>query len=280
MTNYLTLREYFGALVSNPDSGLTETETDDILDTIAELSLTVEQLCSRRFDERIETRQYLPRPLGHNLGGDVDGRDLVLDDDLYTPSAVYDGVDARTLDSSEYYLSPLGGPPYTIVRLVNPTQRWGLNYSGDEVFHTVTGVWSPTGVIWKYLTTCGAANDTTTTLSLGDNTVVEQGMTLKVDSEYMRVESVTNTGVVVTRAVNGSTAASHSNGANVYYFRVNPVVRRLMKRLASWWNLQTSAPDGVIQVGDIAVTVNTGRVPQDITATINQLKRATRIGRV
>ena len=65
------------------------------------------------------------------------------------------------------------------------------------------------------------ADDTDTALSLGDPTInLSAGEIIRIDSERMRVVSVTSaTAVVVERAWDGTNLASHANPSDIYVFR-------------------------------------------------------------
>lgn len=81
------------------------------------------------------------------------------------------------------------------------------------------------------LTTTTTLNDTLTadendvTVTVADGTKVKQGEIILLDSEKMRVESISSNDLTVKRAVDGSVLAAHTTGITVYAYRTLTVVR-------------------------------------------------------
>jgi hypothetical protein len=66
-----------------------------------------------------------------------------------------------------------------------------------------------------------AAGDTTITVSSGGTSGIQNGHTIKIDSELMLVTAGGGTtSLTVTRAQNGTTAASHSAGAPINHYQL------------------------------------------------------------
>ena len=138
------------------------------------------------------------------------------------------------------------------------------------------------------LTTTTTLNDTLTankndvTVTVADGPKVKQGEVITIDSERMRVESISGNDLTVERAVDGSVLAAHSTGVTVYAPRTLTVVRAVngttaathataaaitryappadivelviakaiahMKQDASGWTGQISGGEGAVQV--------------------------------
>jgi hypothetical protein len=76
---------------------------------------------------------------------------------------------------------------------------------------------------WTYTTLNGAITDATaTSVPVATALNLTAGEWLYVGSEYMRIESISGNTLTVSRGRLGSTAATHSNGADVKFF---PVIR-------------------------------------------------------
>lgn len=70
---------------------------------------------------------------------------------------------------------------------------------------------------WEETQLAAACNASTTALTVDNNENINEGMTLQIDNEKMLVTAIREPNLVhVTRAQNGSAAASHSNDAVVY----------------------------------------------------------------
>ena len=70
-------------------------------------------------------------------------------------------------------------------------------------------------------------------------------MLLKVDSEFIYINSITDTSTLkVVRGARGTTAASHASGVQINMFSVEPEIEFLTKRLAAWSYMQQSNPFG------------------------------------
>lgn len=70
-------------------------------------------------------------------------------------------------------------------------------------------------------------------------------MLLKVDSEFIYIDSITDASTLnVVRHVRGTTGASHASGTQVYMFSIEPEIDFLTKRLAAWGYMQQNNPFG------------------------------------
>lgn len=113
----------------------------------------------------------------------------------------------------------------------------------------------------------GAINATATSITLHypPGTATQKGSTISIDLEDIRVwETSGNTLTVCDRGVNGSTAASHSDGAYVEVmpkfspWRVQQAINEDLDDLASPWN-------GLFAVVDLELTYNPAVSGYDMT---------------
>lgn len=247
-------------------------------DIIVQASEQLQAECGRRFDERIETRYYSAVPVRYS--GDIDGANLWLDDDLKSVTTIVNG-DGTTI-STGYTLMPRRPEySYTHIRL-DPygTVYWTANTLDPYESIAITGVWGYGGE-WVSLTTLTEElADDATTAAIADSNIYEIGMMLKIGTEYLLVTTVDSDAITVTRAQNGSTAATHASATAVYYWRAMPSVRQLVLRLMAWRLQQDKSPlVGQVVAGDFQFPVNVATMPQDVVAGIRTmgLKRAGRI---
>lgn len=237
--------------------------------------------CNRSFGERIETRYYTARQL--RSGGSLYGVELWLDDDLRALTTLTNG-DGATISSTDYTLLPkhpdLNGVVYKHTVRLNPygPSYWRMGGAIDPVQAiSVLGTWGYGGQwLATGATVSGAHTDSVTTLDVSAG-ALEPGMVLKIDSEYLYVsDTVDENSYTVTRAYNGSTAASHSNGATVYRWYALELVQALVKRLVIYQIERVKAPlFGSAVIGDIVLPIDTSGLPKDFFLMANTLKRAT-----
>lgn len=187
------------------------------------------------FAPRRVTRYYDCSYGGHILLG---GRRLELDAPFVAFTSVVDGEGTTLVANTDYYALPRGETPQTALYRYDGTS-WTA-YSGDTYVEQI----AITGDMcyrqhyteaWVSATTLGAAvSDTTgTTITTASNTILSPGMLIRIDSEWMTVESGATTSWVVNRGERGSTAATHSNGAAIYRFIPEPTITRALLRWAS-----------------------------------------------
>lgn len=212
---YATLADYKNYAVSRGNSP-TNDGIDDavILDLLEEASRHLDDVARRQFYPTIETRLYdIPRD-----------SELLLDQDLLSLTTLTNG-DASVISSTNYTLLPSNDTPKYSVKLKgDSTVAWEADSDNDtEQVISVLGWWGFRKQFstraWQSIGTLSAAiTDTTTlafTMTAGHS--AQAGQILKIDSEIYNVSTVsTNTVTPFARGDNGSTAATHSNGATVY----------------------------------------------------------------
>ena len=79
-----------------------------------------------------------------------------------------------------------------------------------------------------------AAGDTA--FDVGDGTKLAIGQTILIDSEQLYITGIATNNITVTRGVNGTTAASHSNSTDIYIYRYPDAVTQvcLMQTARLW----------------------------------------------
>lgn len=214
INTYATLAEYKEYIVARGQTASTDTGDDIVIDQLLEqASRYIDDKTRRWFYPRVETRYY-----------DVpDSSELVLDADLLEVIELLNGEDTE-IASTEYHLKPRNYSPKYAVELTDVTSVvWESDADQSVEFvidlTAIFGYHEWYAEAWTTGGTLGAAMSDTTTASLtmtaGHSVAV--GQILKIDNELMIVSAVaTNAVTLVARGDNGSTAATHSNGATVY----------------------------------------------------------------
>lgn len=200
-------------------------QRDSDLELILEnASRYLDDMTGRTFYPRIETQSYSVPP----------GRSLKLDDDLLEVLSITNGDDT-TLANTEYHTLPKNMSPKYMIDIKN-TSIYSWQYdtdAGGEYVIDVNAVWGfhnrySTGA-WKSAGTLGAAiSDTTgTSVTMTAGHTLKASKIYKVDNEIFIPSGVANNTITLyERGMNGSTAATHSNGATVYEWQVMREIKK------------------------------------------------------
>ena len=211
-----------------------------ILDYGRRMSDAIDTYVTRRwqratFAPRRVTRYYDCAYGGHILLG---GRRLELDAPFVAFVTVVDGEGTTLVANTDYYALPRGETPYTALWRYDGTS-WTA-YSGDTYVEQIaitgdlcyrqnyTEAWVSATTITEPM------SDTTgTTITTASNTILSPGMLIRIDSEWMTIESGSGTSWVVNRGERGSTAATHVDNSVIYRFIPEPTITRALLRWAS-----------------------------------------------
>lgn len=206
------------------------TKDDRIDGMIAAASRWIEDFTRRRFIPTTATKEF-----------DYAGPGLIwLNDDLLAVTSIKYGDQAdHTIPATDYFLYPANAldddRPYTHVE-VNLTQDMISYKDTPQQDIQVVGKWgySELSRVHSTLNEAGfTATDTTMTVASG--TDFQIGHTLLVDTEQMWVSNKATNDLTVTRGVNGTTGATHSNGANVSIIRPPANIEFACQALVARW---------------------------------------------
>jgi len=201
--------------VKNTYIGTTKTGQDQLFnDLIDSTSQEIDDISNRRFVPWVNTETY---DTPANRYGPLD-----LDDDLLALTTLTNG-DGTVIPSSAYKLYPLNAwPKERIVLLSSSAIGWRLTGQGDrEGAIAVLGIYGyhdDYTNAWRQVDTLnGAMSDTTgASFTTTGSATIKAGQLVQIDSEMLYAGAVSGSAVsAVVRGVNGSTAATHLNGAPV-----------------------------------------------------------------
>jgi len=270
----LVLLSELKAQLSQAGSSLSATADARIRTLIEEESDRLQKECHRRFDERIETRYF--DFIHKRSGGPLFGLELELDDDLRSVSSISNG-DGSAISTGDVILTPRNETVKTSLRLDrSKSVFWQIGANDPYGAIAVTGLWGWRGA-WSLVDTLSDADFDASELSatVSNGALFEVGMTLKMDSEYLRVSAInSNTLTFATnedgaRNLNGSAAAAHDNGVNIYRWAAEPIVQNMVKRLVIWRLEQDKSPlFGQVVLGDVSFPVDVSSMPQDVQKAI------------
>jgi hypothetical protein len=145
-------------------------------------------------------------------------RELIVDEDLLEVLSITNG--GASLASTEYNLSPRNYSPAYGVKITDVSAySWSSNAAGSmEQSILINGIWGyhdKYSRAWDGATTIAEDLDASETgVDVSSASPNSAGQIIRIDDEIMLVQSV-STSLTVTRGWNGSTAATHSNGATI-----------------------------------------------------------------
>ena len=274
MTNinlYATLSDFKAYSTARGQTASTDT-TDDavIVDLLERASRYMDDKTHRQFYPTVETRLF-------DLPSDSE---LLLDEDLLSVTTLTNGG-ATVITTADYILRPNNTTPYYMIKLKGDSSvDWEADADDDtEQVISVAGWWGYrekySQRAWESVGTLGAAiTDTTTlafTMTAGHTVVV--GQILKIDNEIYNVATVsTNTITPIKRGDNGSTAATHLNGATVYKWVPQEEVKGAVLEIANSAYQRrfgkTTGESATITAAGVVLT------PRDIPAMAEECVRA------
>ena len=228
---YATLLEFKNYWLDRGGENSVNARDDGVIDDLLEsASRLIDSKTGRYFYPRIETRVY-DTPAG---------KGFTFDTDLQAVITFLNG-DAVSIASTEYNLLPHNYSPKFALKLKqNSTIIWEPDSNGDY-----EGVISLTGLFgyhpfyseaWKTGGTLGAAITDTTTLAFTMTAAhtLEVGQIVKIDNELLSLASISSNTITPTkRGDNGSTAATHSNGATVTIWQPMEEARNAVCEIAN-----------------------------------------------
>ncbi len=244
------------------------TPTSDTSDD-AVLSALIEQV-SRYVDGPSGANTFFYPSYETRLYDVPNSRDLKIDGPLLAITTFLNG-DGSTITSDQYRLHNPNKTPYWKVSLRDTaTITWYLSSGSAEQVLSIAGWWGHRKQYavrgWTLAGTLGAAiTDTTTkafTMSSGHTLAV--GQIIKIDSEIYNIATVsTNTITPNQRGDNGSTAATHSNGASVYIWNVQEEIKLAVLETALGVNAMRNgqANSGKISITAAGVVIRPEEVP-------------------
>jgi hypothetical protein len=221
-----------------------------LLSLLEGVSRWVDAHCNRHFFVLSATRRF-DGPGGNALAVP----DLIAITTLKTDDN-QDRSFEQTWAASDYLLYPLdaqpqepAGRPFSRV-LVDPAGSRRAFPAGPATVE-VAGRWGYREVLADSLADVAEGGTFTagdTTLTVTDGSKFAMGQTLLMDAEQLFVSGISGNNLTVARAVNGTTAASHSNGADIFIYQYpEGVVRACLLQAAQSWHHRGGSGGGGTQ---------------------------------
>ena len=234
--NYVTLAN------AKTDLGITGATYDAALVRLIErVSRAIDDQVHRRFYSEIATRLY----------DGAGNRELWLPDDLLTVTTLKvdedgDGTFELTLAvNTDYWLWPDNSSPKIRIDL-NPDGTQLSAWTKARRSVQVAGMFGYSNDTELTTTTLNEDLDATETgIDVVSGAVISVGDTIIVDSEQMYVSAVATNTLTAIRGVNGTTAATHTNGTAVSRRRYPAAIEQAVTmQVARLWNEQKTGYSG------------------------------------
>tara|TARA_R110002020_G_scaffold122857_5_gene278783 strand:+ start:1279 stop:2208 length:930 start_codon:yes stop_codon:yes gene_type:complete len=153
---------------------------------------------------------------------------------------------------NDFLLEPYNRSPKTLLKLEEDTTD---SFFGGQQTLTILGEWG-----WQTdkvsLSTIDAIGSTgTTSVSVASGAATYVGDTIIVDSEQMYVSAVSGNNLTVIRAVNGTTAATHSSGVTYYKWKYpDDVTQAALDIARTYWRSRDAGLTNVIGTGEMGMS--------------------------
>ena len=213
------------SLLKDPAAG--SGDDDEMFQLLMAVSDWVEFYCNRHFYPRTQILVF---------DGNSSGR-LLVPDLVSVASLKEDTNDDKTFNETwavtDYWLEPYNaeptqqwGQPYTTVRVRQKGSK--DSFTAGEQHFQIAGTWGYREYKEDSGTDLNDASMTTskTTVAVDDGTQFSIGETIMISSEQMLIANISANNLTVTRAINGTTAAAHSDNSDVYILRWPASVER------------------------------------------------------
>lgn len=292
---YATLAEFKAWLTPRSGSTNTDAADDAVMQSILQrVSRFADMRTQRSFFPRYETQTYdVPvngtqtYPSAYIMSPGYVQRKLLLDDDLLELVTLTNGDGIVTPASGNYNLLPNNAYPKYAVEIIQSSTSYYWKPDSNNNREAVISVYGVFGYRdrysqrgWTAIDTLGAAITDTTgfTFTTVGSALLTQNEIIKIDTELFNVASVsTTTAIVNSRGDNGSTAANHPNGAQIYLWNPQDEIKEAVLEIS---NSVYGARSGQVSGGKVTVTaagvvVRPEDVPPAAQATFDQLRKLT-----
>jgi hypothetical protein len=131
--------------------------------------------------------------------------------------------------NNDYWLLPYNDEPKVEIQLNEDTEK---SFHAGQQTLAITGLWGYSNDTSPEKTTTGTVSASATSWGVNDASGLSTAQTILVDSEQMYITGISSNTLTTERAVNGTTAASHSAGASVYVYDYPTLVSQVCLDLA------------------------------------------------
>lgn len=247
-----------------------------LLELLNATSRQIDRFCNRKFYVLYGTKYFDgssdPLNIDDLLSIDTSGFDLDEDADATYSSAVA---------TTDYYLYPYNEFPKTKVK-ISPNGDYGGFAGGIKKGVRIVGNWgygesaTPYSDSEDEVEDTGGITATATSITVADADNFSPGQTILIESEQCYISAYDTTGntITVTRAVNGTTGATHAKDKTIYiYVYPGDISEACLIQTMRWWKRKDTAFADVIGVPELgAITAFKGLDP-DVKLILNGYRK-------
>jgi hypothetical protein len=240
----------------------------DLLRILEDASQEIDDICMRYFNTHEDTEIF-----------DGAGTTLIPSIDILSISAINLDMDgsgnyATSVPLNTVLLYPLSGPQRYPKTELKFTLNSGIGYwaSGIRAGVQITGVFGygdgkgsttyyDSGITGTVATTSG------TSLTLSSEDTIQAGHTLRIGSEQMYVQAVSNNGdmtATVVRGQHGTTAAIHTTAEIYIYSYPGPIVEATILQANRDWKRKESPVQAVVGSNELGIVPVTKGIDPDV----------------
>jgi hypothetical protein len=231
----------------------------------------IDDLCGRTFRISLATRYYASQMSRVLLIADAD---LLAITTLAT-DLDFDGVYETTwTETTDYRLAPYNAAadlaPYWKIECAPFGQKWFPSFVRSTQVIGKWGYFEDLGSAGTLGAAISTTSTTSVTMTAGHG--IEALQTILIDSEQLYVTAVTTNTLTVDRGVNGTTAATHSNGATVQFYRYPATVREAAVIQAARIFRRKDAPFGITGSPEFGQTALIARIDPDVKQMLSPIR--------
>ena len=256
--------------------GITATTHDTRLLAILEsASRVIDKYCDRHFYVKSETKYFdgrTPLPIKDLLSIDTDG--LTTDSDG-------DATFENTFATTDYILYPLNIFPKTLIELSADSDYGNFGYSKKGC--SIAGLWgygdgisaTPYTNSGDEVEDTGGISDTATSITVTDADNFSPGQTILIESEqcYISAFNTTTNILTVTRAVNGTTGATHAKDTDIYIYDYPADIEQVCLSLAEKIFVTRGKGFKSERLGDYSYTKEDGSISEPEMTLLSKFRR-------
>jgi hypothetical protein len=191
-----------------------------------------------------------------------------------------DATYESTLATTDYHLQPYNDTPKTWI-IISSDSDYGGFASGIKKGIEIAGTFGyGDGKSTTPYTDAGtdlndaAMSTTKTTWAVDDGTAFAVGQTILCNSEQAYISAISSNDLTVSRAVNGTTAAAHSDDSDLYIYQYpEPIEEATLIQSMRWWKRKESAYQDAITNPETGLTQVYKGLDADVRLIIGQYKR-------
>ncbi len=184
-------------------------------------------------------------------------------------------------EDTDFYQYPLQGLPKTHAKIA-PNGSYGSFANGMKKGVEIAGIFgygdgvsgTPYVDAGTDVNEAGDVTATQTTITVDAGTSFAHGQTIRIDTEQMYVPSISTHILTVERGVNGTTATTHLNNADIYIYEYPwDIVHGCLIQAMRWYKRKDSAYQDIVGIPEMGTFVTSKGLDPDVKMILGQYKK-------